>query len=197
VKLLSFRLGFILISVALATVTSMEVYGDDWVFYSGSDQEPPRGAALRDWYELNRIKPVAKGEAKTHHYFDQDSAASSSPSPGGSVRVWEKGVLQRETQGYEEAKARIEKEEEKRLNRKISVLDYAWIFPMAVNRVAKEVRTLYEIDCDSKEFFILEGNCYDKAGQRMTREATFDMELWLPIQPGTVMEALYNNVCSQ
>ena len=194
-KFLSLRLGFILISVALATLTRTEVRGDDWVFYSGSAQEQPQGATLRDWYGLNRIKPVEKDEAKIHHYFDQDSVASSTPFPGGTVRVWEKAVLQRETKGYEEAKAEIQKEEEKRLKRKISVLDYAWIFPMAVNRAAKEVTTLYKIDCDSKKFFILEGNCYDKAGQRMTREATFDMELWLPIQPGTVMDVLAKEVC--
>ena len=43
----------------------------------------------------------------------------------------------------------------------------------------------------------MEGDNYDKAGQRMSRETTFDIELWLPIQPKTVMEALFQNVCNE
>jgi hypothetical protein len=197
VKGASFKSGFALATIVVGIFFAGDVRGDDWVFYSGSAQEPPKGTVLRDWYGLNRIKPVAKDKAKTHHFFDQDSVAFSSPFGGGIVRVWEKAVLQRETKDYEDAKADIEKEEERRLNRRISVLDYAWIFPSAVNRATKEATTLYEINCDSRDFFILEGNTYDKAGKRMTREATFDMDLWLPIQPGTVMEALAREVCKQ
>ena len=29
----------------------------------------------------------------------------------------------------------------------------------------------------------------------MTREASFDMDLWLPIQPGTVMDVLAKKLC--
>ena len=146
---------------------------------------------------MNKLKPVPKAEAKTFHYYDQDSVASNSPFPGGSVRVWEKAVLQREIAGYDEAREKIKKEEETRLRRKINVLDYAWLFPLAVNRASKETETLYDIDCDSREFFILEVNNYDKEGKRMTREASAAMDLWFPLQPDTLMGLLYQEVCKQ
>jgi Surface-adhesin protein E len=189
--------GIFLASVMLTISLCADVRGDDWVFYCASGREETSGSALNDWYGLNRLTCRPKTGASSYHYYDRDSLAPSSPFPGGIVRVWEKSVLQKETESYEEAREAIAKEEEIRRKRKISELDYAWLFPMAVNRAAKETATLFEIDCDSKKFMVLEGNHYDKAGKRMTREATFDMELWLPIQPQTVMEALYRNACRE
>lgn len=152
---------------------------------------------LRDWSRLNALKPVPKTEARTYHYYDLDSVAANSPFPGGSVRVWEKSVLQTEIKSYEEAREEIKEEEEARLKRKITVLDYAWLFPLAVNRATKESETSYTIDCDGREFFILEVNNYDKAGKRMTREANMTMDLWFPIQPDTMMELLYKEACTR
>ena len=196
-KPLSVKFGVILAIVGFSIFASAEVWGDDWVFYGGSSQGEVKELILRDWSRLNKFKPVPKTEAKTFHYYDQDSVASNSPFPGGSVRVWEKAVLQREIESYDEAREEIKKEEETRLKRKINVLDYAWIFPLAVNRASKETETLYDIDCDSREFFIFEVNNYDKAGKRMTRETNMAMDLWFPIQPGTMMELLYKEVCKQ
>ena len=152
---------------------------------------------LRDWSRLNALTPVPKTEARTYHYYDLDSVAPNSPFPGGSVRVWEKSVLQTEIKSYEEAREEIKEEEEARLKRKITVLDYAWLFPLAVNRATKESETSYNRDCDGREFFILEVNNYDKAGKRMTREANMTMDLWFPIQPETMMELLRKEVCTQ
>jgi len=196
-KPISVKLGFILMAVGLAVLASTEVWGEDWVFYGGSAQGEEKKLILRDWSRLNKLKPVPKAEAKTFHYYDQDSVASNSPFPGGSVRVWEKAVLQREIESYEEAREKIKREEETRLKRKINVLDYAWLFPLAVNRASKETETLYDIDCDSREFFILEVNNYDKEGKRMTREASAAMDLWFPLQPDTLMGLLYQEVCKQ
>jgi len=197
VRRLSGRVKCILLALALAlsAYAAREALGHDWVFYGGSFQQAGSGPELRDWYELNRLGPAPKAQATAYHYYDRDSLGYSSPFPGGIVRVWEKGVLQRETKDYEDAREEIIREEEKRLKRKITVMDYGWIFPMAVNRATKEIATLYEIDCDSRDFLILEGNTYDKAGKRMSREATFEMELWLPVQPGTVLELLAKEVC--
>ena len=194
------KLGVIIVIIVIigfSIFASAEVWGDDWVFYGGSGQGEVKELLLRDWSRLNKLKPVPKTEAKTYHYYDQDSVASNSPFPGGIVRVWEKAALQKEIESYEEAREEIKKEEEIRLGRKINVLDYAWLFPLAVNRASKETETLYEIDCDSREFFILEVNNYDKARQRMTRETNMAMDLWFPIQPETVMELLYKEVCKQ
>ena len=196
-KPLSVKLGFILMVVGLAVLAYTEAGAEEWVFYGGSAQGEERELILRDWSRLNQFTPVPKTEAKTFHYYDQDSVAPNSPFPGGSVRVWEKAVLQREIESYDEAREEIKKEEETRLKRKINVLDYAWIFPLAVNRASKETETLYNIDCDSREFFIFEVNNYDKEGKRMTREANMAMDLWFPIQPGTVMELLSREVCRQ
>jgi hypothetical protein len=81
------------------------------------------------------------------------------------------------------------------LKRKIISLDYGWLFLFAANRATKEVTTLYEINCDTREFFILEVNQYDKAERRMTRETNMDMTLWVAIQPETMMELLTNELC--
>ncbi len=194
-KASSVRPGVILVAVGLALLAHAEVRGDDWVFYGGSREETVEGSTLRDWYVLNKRGLVPKTEATAYHYYDRDSAASNSPFPGGIVRVWEKYILQRETKTYDEAREDIEKEEEARLKREISPLDYGWLFLFATNRATKEVATLYEINCDSQEFFILEVNHYDKAGKRMTRETNSNPDLWFPIRPETMLELLSKEVC--
>jgi hypothetical protein len=144
---------------------------------------------------LNRLNPVPENEANVLHYYDGDSVASNSPLPGGIVKVWEKSVFKKETKSYEDAKAEVEKEEEVRLNRKIGILDYGWLFPMAVNRATKEVTTFLQVNCGSNEYFIIEVNTYDKAGERMTREVIGDEYLWSPIRSGTIIEVLSRKVC--
>jgi hypothetical protein len=191
------KFGIAIAVSGFCLLASGEVRGEDWVFYGGSGQGEVKELILRDWSRLNHLTPVPKTEAKTHHYYDRDSVASNSPLPGGTIRVWEKAVLQSDLKSYEEAREEIKKEEETRLKRKINMLDYAWLFPLAVNRASKETETFYDIDCESKEFFILEVNNYDKEGKRMTREANMAMDLWFPIRPNTVMELLYKEVCSQ
>ncbi len=192
-----FRFGVFLAAVALGVFFHRDVRGEDWLFYGGSGQEDVEEWMFRDRYVLNKLKPVAESEAKTYHYYDQDSVASNSPFPGGIVRVWEKSILQKQTKSYDEARDDIEKEEEKRLGRKLTVLDFARLFPLAVNRATKETTTLFEINCDSREFFITEVNNYDKTGKRMTRETTMAMNLWFYIQPQTMMEALSRIVCKE
>ena len=194
-KSLSFEFRVILAVVGLSIFAFSEAWGDDWVFYGGSREERVKESTLRDWYVLNRLRPLPKNEATTHHYYDRDSVASNYPYPGGIVRVWEKYVFQRETKTYEEVREGIEKEEEKRLKRKLNTLDYGWLFLFAANRATKEVMTLYEINCDTREFFIMEVNQYDKAEKRMTRETNMEMTLWVVIQPETIMELLRKEVC--
>lgn len=186
-----------LAAVALSISISIDVGADDWVFYCASGREAPGGSKLNDWYGLNTLRSTPKAGASCYHYYDRESLGASSPFPGGTVRVWEKSVLQRKTETYEEAREAVVKEEAMRRKRPINSLDYAWLFPMAVNRAAKEKATFFEIDCDTERFLVLEGDNYDKAGKRMSRETAFDMELWLPIQPHTVMEALFQSVCKQ
>jgi len=193
VRRLSGRVKCILL--ALAAFAATEALGDDWVFYGACLQQEGGGPELRDWYELNRLEPAPKTEATAYHYYDRDSLGYSSPFPGGIVRVWEKAVFQRETKAYKEARKEVEKEQEKRLGRKITVLDYAWLFPLAVKRATKEIATLYEINCDSREFYVMEVNNYDKTGDRLTRETIFDKNLWLPIRPHTLMEGLSKEIC--
>jgi hypothetical protein len=193
----TFRLEFVLAAVALAIFSHSNVRGEDWVFYGGSSQKHVEEWMFRDRYVLNKLKPVPEADAKTFHYYDQDSVASNSPFPGGIVRVWEKSVLQKKTKSYDDARDDIEKEEEKRLGRELTVLDFARLFPLTVNRATKETTTLFEINCSSKEFFIMEVNNYDKAGKRMTRETTMAMDLWFHIQPETMVEALSRKVCEQ
>jgi len=171
--------------------------GEEWVFYSGSRLTGDTGPALRDWYGLNRLTPVPEAEAPALHYYDLDSVASNYPYPGGIVRVWEKAVVQRETKSYAKAREEVEREEEKKLKRKLTVLDAAKVFPLAVNRATKEITTLYEINCDTLEFFILEANNYDSEGDRIAREANFDMNLWIAVRPGSVMEVLSKKMCQQ
>ena len=188
----------IIVAVAgLAAVGATGARADDWVFYGGSHEGEINRAMLRDWYTLNRLKPVPKDEATAYHYYDQDSVASNAPYPGGIVRVWERFVLQKETKSYDESKEEIQREEEARLKRKISVLDYAWLFLYTVNRATKQIETLYEINCDTKEFFIMEVNYYDRAEKRMSRETNMEMTFWITIRPETMMEALYRRVCEK
>jgi hypothetical protein len=146
---------------------------------------------------LNRLRPVPKDEATAYHYYDQDSIASNAPYPGGIVRVWERFVLRKETMTYDEAREEIQREEEARLKRKISTMDYAWLFVHTVNRATKQVETLYEINCDTREFFIMEVNYYDKAEKRMSREVNMEMTFWIPIRPETLMETLCEKLCTQ
>jgi hypothetical protein len=184
---------FILIGIFLILMSNARA--DDWIFYSASMAGADPGSKLRDWYILNKIKPVPEKEARAYHYFDRESIGGNVGFPGGIFRVWEKYVIQRETKGYEETKAEVEKEEEIRRGKKLNSLDYAWLFPLVVNRAAKEIQTLYEINCDSREFIILEINHYDIDGNRMSRDANMEMDLWYPIEPGTVMEALFQHIC--
>jgi len=184
-------LGALLISL----LAGIEAQGEEWIFYAGSSQGEVHDATLREWYGLNRFMPVSQNEATALHYYDRDSVASNSPFPGGTVRVWEKSVLKKTTKPYEEAKAEVEKEESAKLKRQISVLDYAWIFPMAVNRATKEITIYLEINCDTGEYFIKEANTYDKTGARMTQEKISDMYFWSLIRPGTLVAMLSQNLC--
>jgi len=186
-----------LLAVILVAFAAANARGDEWVLYAGSDMLGDMGPAVRDWYGLNRLKPIPEAGAPTLHYYDQDSVASNFPYQGGIVRVWEKAVVQKDTRPYKDAREEVEKEEEYRLKRKLSVLDMARIFPLAVHRATKEIRTLYEINCDTQEFFIMEGNNYDTAGERISRETNFDMNLWVAVRPGTVMELLSGKMCGQ
>lgn len=189
-----FRL-ILLAAAALAPLAVFGATGDDWVLYAASGEREDSGSTLQNWYLLNRYQPVPEGEAATLHYFDRDSIAASSPLPGSITRVWERSVVRRETQGYLETRRAIEREEAGRLKREINVLDQAWIFPLAVKRAAKETQTLYEINCGTREFIILEVNQYDRDGERMTRESNMDRETWHAIEPGSVMEALFRQIC--
>jgi Surface-adhesin protein E len=194
-KPISLVLGFILMAVGITVFACTEVLADDWIFYGGSGQEGVEESILRDRYVLNRYRPVLREEARTYHYYDPDSVAADSPYSGSIVRVWERSVLQKETKGYDNAREEVQTEEEARLGRKINVLDYARLFPLAVNRATKETTTLLEINCASRQFIVLEIDNYDKTGKRMTRETTMAMDLWFHIQPETMMEALYRLVC--
>jgi len=181
--------------LAIATLSSTALHADDWAFYAGSRQGEVHDSTRREWYALNRLDPVSENDATALHYYDRDSVASNSPFPGGLVKVWEKSVFKKETKAYEDAKAEIEIEEEARLNRKISVLDYGWLFPMAVNRATKEITIFLQVNCESNEFFIIEVNTYDKTGERMTREVIPDEYFWSPIRSGTIMEVLSRKLC--
>lgn len=143
---------------------------------------------------VNTVKPPASILSRS---VQPAKPATAFPYPGGIVRVWEKAVVQRETPSYAKAREAVEREEEKRLKRKLTVLDAAKIFPLAINRATKEITTLYEINCDTLEFFIMEGNNYDSAGDRIAREANFDMNLWVAVRPGSVMEVLSKKMCEQ
>lgn len=196
-KPFSAALGIVLLAAGLLAFAVADARGEEWVSYAASRLTGDTGPALRDWYGLNRLTPVPEAGARALHYYDQDSVASNFPYPGGIVRVWEKAVVQQETKRYAKAREEVEREEAKKLRRKLTVLDMASVFPLAVNRATKEITTLYEINCDTLEFFILEANNYDAAGDRIAREANFDMNLWISVRPGTVMEVLSKKMCEQ
>lgn len=189
--------SFLILFVMGVALFPFILRADDWILYAASNAGDDPGMASRDWYVLNKKKPVSDVEAMAFHYYDRESVGGNFDFPGGIFRVWEKYVVQRNTKSYEEAKTEVEKEEERRLKRTITALDYAWLFPRAVNRATKEVQTLYEINCDSGEFIILEVNHYDKDGNRMTRETNMNMELWYPIEPDTVMQAFFQKICRE
>ncbi len=193
----SFKFGTTIFIIGMALIPLGEAWAHDWVFYAASIAGVDPGPKLRDWYVLNRIEPSPAEEAGAHHYFDRESIGGNIGFPGGIFRVWEKYIVQSETKGYEETKAEVEEEEERRLGRKPNSIDYGWLFPLIVNRATKEVHTLYEINCDSREFIILEVNYYDKDGIRMTRDTNMEMDLWYPIEHGTVMEALSRQICKE
>jgi hypothetical protein len=52
-----------------------------------------------------------------------------------------------------------------------------------------------QVNCSSKEFFIIEVNTYDKTGERMTREIIGDEYFWSPIRSNTIMEVLSRKIC--
>lgn len=190
----------LMISLSLFAFVALfcgESRGEDWVFYTGSAHEEAGGPGLRDWYGMNRLKPLPREEAKTDHYYDKDSVAFNSPFPGGTVRVWEKSVIRRETKIYEEAREEVWKEEEARRDRKLSPLEAAHLFPDAIRKATKEIKTLYEINCDTREATLLEINLYDRAGKRMSREFNRDATLWFGVQSGTVMDLLQSKVCKE
>jgi hypothetical protein len=188
------KLGIILFAAGAALACCRKLRADDWIFYGASFQAET-SSTLKDWYGLNRLPLVEKDKGNTYHFYDQDSLAASSPLPGSITRIWEKSVVQRETKNYFETKKEIEQEGEKKLQRKITALDQGWIFPLAVKRATKETHTLFEINCGTGEFIILEVNHYDRDGNRMSRETNMDRETWHAIEPGTIMEALSQQIC--
>jgi hypothetical protein len=168
---------------------------EDWVLYAASPGEEETGATLKEWYRLNRIKPAPDSAAAVRHYYDRNSLAAGTPFSGGIVRVWEKAVMPGIDRNYFEVKQDIERQEEQRLGRKLTGLDQAWIFPLAVKRATRETRILFEINCDSGEFVILEVDHYDKDGNNMSHESNMDRGTWHAVEPGTVMEALLKRSC--
>ena len=192
-KWVEFRV--ILVVVGLSVFVSSDGWTENWVLYAGSRPVQDEQAVLIDWYASNKLKPASETKATVYHYYDQESVASNSPSGGVIFRVWEKSVTQGEVRSYEETMEEMEKEEEKRLKRRVTVLDVARVFPVAVKRAAKEITILYEINCETGDFYVLEVNSYDKTGQRMTRKLNTDTAAWATVQPGTVMEVLSRQVC--
>jgi hypothetical protein len=193
----SFKFGSIIFIIGITLIPFGKAWAHEWVFYAASTAGADPGPKLRDWYILNRIEPVPSEDAGASHYFDRESIGGNIGFPGGIFRVWEKYVVQSETKSYEETKAEVENEEERRLGRKPNSIDYGLLFPLIVNRATKEIHTLYELNCDSREFIILEVNYYDNDGIRMTRDINMDMDLWYPIEQGTVMEALFLQICTE
>ena len=185
----------ILAIVGLSVLASSDGWAEEWVLYAGSSPVEDEQSGLIDWYASNKLKPASETRATVHHYYDRESVASNSPVGGVIFRVWEKSVTQGEIRTYDETIEEIEKEEEKKLKRRTTILDMARVFPIAVKRAAKEIATLYEINCENGEFYVLEVNTYDKTGQRMTRKLNMDTASWATVHPGTVMELLSKEVC--
>lgn len=192
------RFAPLLVLVALLAGTGVQDEGE-WQLYAASGWGRDGHAILNDWYVLNKLIPVAEAaEAAALHYIDPDSVASSAfESTGGTVRVWEKLVFRETTKPYTEVREEVEREERHRLGRELTVLDMAAVFPHAVNQAAKEVRTLFEINCESGEFIVLQVDLYDVEGSRMISERNSNMDLWYAVRPGTVMELLAKKVCGR
>jgi len=176
---------------------ALSASAEEWALYAGSRIDRPPKAALGDWYALNKLPPVPEAEATADHYIDEESIGSSLVAEAAIVRVWEKYVLRAETEPFEEVRAKVIAEEQIRLGRKLGVVDMPGLFPLVVNRAVKEVRALLEINCYSNEFTILEVNIYDCEGSRMVREAGFNEDVWMPINPGTLMEAVAKKACGR
>jgi hypothetical protein len=197
-KVVALRLATLLIIVPLlAGARAQDEH--EWMLYAASSWGRSGHSILNDWYVLNKLVPVAAASAASAlHYIDAESVASSDfEGTGGTVRVWEKFVLGRDTKPYVEVRAEVEKEERLRLGRELTVIDMAAVFPHAVNQAAKEVRTLFEINCESGEFIVLQVDLYDVEGNRMISERNSNMDLWYAVRPGTVMELLAKKVCGR
>jgi len=189
-------LKIMLVAACLALSPSW-VSAEEWALYAGSWMDRPAKAALGDWYALNKLPPVPGPEATADHYIDEESIGGSLVAETAIVRVWEKYVLRAETEPFEEVRAKVIAEEQIRLGRKLGIIDMPGLFPLVVNRAVKQVRTLFEINCYSNEFTILEVNIYDSEGSRMVREAGFNTDIWMPIIPGTVMETFAKKACGR
>ena len=171
----------------------------EWEPYAASAWGMSGHAFLNDWYVLNKLEPLAdETEAGSRHYYDRGSLASNAfEGAGGTIRVWEKILFDGTTRPYAEVRAEVEKEEEQRLGRPLTVIDMARVFPHAVNQATKEIRTLFEINCESGEFIVLEVNLYDVEGGRMISEKNANVDLWYAIRPGTVMSLLAGKACAR
>lgn len=171
----------------------------EWEPYAASAWGMSGHAFLNDWYVLNKLEPVAdETVASARHYYDRASLASNAfEGAGGTIRVWEKIRFEGITRSYEEVRAEVVKEEQQQLGRPLTVLDMARVFPHAVNQATKEIRTLFEINCESGEFIVLEVNLYDVEGSRMISEKNANMDLWYAIRPGTVMSLLAGKACGR
>jgi hypothetical protein len=184
-----------LLAAGLLALTCPEARAENWVFYAGSAKPANKEQTLIDWYQTNSLKPVPEDKAAIRHYYDEESVAANSPFGGGTVRVWGKSVVQGEVKSYDETMRVLEREEAKRLKRKLTTLDTARLFPQAVNQAVKEITIQYELTCEEKEFYIYEANSYDSTGAKMTRQLNMDMANWVPIQARSVMEELFKKVC--
>jgi hypothetical protein len=189
-----FRKTFLLCGGLLMMVHSGSL-AEEWVFYTASGDPPERNRALIDWYQANSLKPVAEDKATIRHYYDEESVSANSPFGGGTVRVWGKSVVKGEVKSYDATMRDLERQEEKRLKRKLTALDAARIFPQAVSAAVKEITAQYEIACDEKDLYVREVNSFDSTGAKMTRQLNMDTAFWVPIQSGSVMEELMKRVC--
>lgn len=176
-------------------IVHLGALAEEWVFFTASDKPPNRDQTLIDWYQANSLKPAPEDKAAIRHYYEEESVSANSPFGGGTVRVWGKAVVQGDVKPYNQTMAELEREEEKRLRRKLTTLDTSWLFPMAVSRSIKEINTQYEISCDEKEFYIYEVNSIDASGEKMTRQLNMDTAIWVRIKSGSVMEELFKRVC--
>ncbi len=170
---------------------------DAWLLYGLSQRASADRGRVWDWYALNKLAPSAPDEATAEHYVSEGSLDPSLIAEAAIVRIWERSVFRRPAKPFEEARREVLGEEERRLGRKLGIIDMPGLFPLVVSRAVKEVRTLFEINCYSNEFTILEVNIYDSEGSRMVREAGFNTDIWMPIAPGTLMDAFAKKACGR